>query len=96
MDFLEKLAGFFLAIFSWQKYTHLDRDKKDFGNQCHHVRVVWALLERFLSHELLQEGKEVVNQLVQIASFRAFKRQFKCLEDGFERAQGGCLKSLIV
>ena len=58
------------------------------------MRVVLTALERCLSHELLEDREEVVDQLVHLQLLGP-NRQFKCLEDGFERAQARSLVSLI-
>ena len=76
------------------KYTHLDCNEEDLGDQGHHVRVVLTTLEGWLAHELLKDGEEVIHERVQVLPLGA-NRMFKCAEDGFERAQGGRLVPLV-
>ena len=59
------------------------------------MRVVRAALEALLAHELLKLWEEMVDELVQHRSLLLFDLEFKCLEDGLERAQSRSLVPLI-
>ena len=64
--------------------THLDGNVEDLDYDCHHVRIVGAALETLLTHQLLQLGEEMINELFKVPSISLIvvNREFKCLEDG--------------
>ena len=62
------------------------------------MRIVGTALEALLTHELLELGEEMFNELLQVPPVLLIvvNREFKCLEDGLERAQCRRLIPLIV
>ena len=80
-----------------ERDTHLNGNEENLDDDCHHVRIVRTALEALLAHELLQLREEMIHELLQIPPLILFivNREFKCLEDGLERAQSRRLIPLV-